>query len=105
MDYAKISSMINGIGGEINELTHSLDMILTSMNERLYALETEERATKELERRIHSLEIDFIHYAETNPKTSIQWTEERLRALEAQIKRLKETKLEYKPFEDVQIGC
>jgi polyhydroxyalkanoate synthesis regulator phasin len=46
----------------------------------------------ELERRIHSLEIDFINYTNSNPKTSISWTEERLRALEHQVKELKNGK-------------
>ena len=41
-----------------------------------------------IEARIHSVQIEMIDYMEKNPKGDGQWTEERLRALEALCKAL-----------------
>jgi hypothetical protein len=54
-----------------------------------------------IENRQHSLEVEFIDYAEKNPKSNDQWTEQRLIALEDRFQKLKEEVLaqaEY--FED-----
>lgn len=45
-----------------------------------------EEQIENLTNRIASLEIDFIDYVETNPKTCLSWTEARLRALEEKAK-------------------
>lgn len=38
-----------------------------------------------LSNRIHAVEVAFVDYSEENPKSSSQWQEERLRALEHKI--------------------
>lgn len=41
-----------------------------------------------IENRLHGIECEFINYVEANPKTDDQWVEQRLRALEDQMKSL-----------------
>ena len=43
-----------------------------------------------IDARITALENEFINYTESEPKSSDQWMEARLRALEAQVKHLME---------------
>lgn len=43
-----------------------------------------------IDARITALENEFISYVESEPKSSDQWMEARLRALEAQVKQLME---------------
>lgn len=43
--------------------------------------------------RIHAIEVAFIDYTEENPKSSDQWQEERLRALEHQVQDLRITRV------------
>jgi len=43
-----------------------------------------------IENRQHMLEVQFIEYAEDNPKSEPGWTEERLRALESKTKVLEQ---------------
>ncbi len=45
---------------------------------------------KNMEGEIRSLEMAFIDYVETAPKSSQQWMEERIRVLELQVKELME---------------
>jgi hypothetical protein len=55
------------------------------MNENAMNILLEKLAN--IENRQHALEVEFIDYAEKNPKGNDQWTEQRLRALEEIIKR------------------
>ena len=43
-----------------------------------------------IENRQYALEVEFIDYRERNPKPNNQWIEMRLRALEHEVKTLKE---------------
>ncbi len=45
-----------------------------------------------LKSHISSIEIDLRDYADEHPKSSDQWVEERIRALEDEVKALKATK-------------
>lgn len=47
-----------------------------------------------LSNRIHAVEVAFVDFSEENPKSSSQWQEERLRALEHQVKAVKEDRRE-----------